>query len=183
MFERFSREARVAVVLAQQEARELRADAIGPEHLLVGVLRSAGRELSGVLDRHGLTGDAVRSALTATRASFDDDAAALQAIGIDLDAVRAAADRAFGDGALERALRGSQRRRRRWHTPLRRSAKKALELALREAVLHKDSVIGAEHLLLGIVRGGDDVAVGLITEHVPAHRLRADVVALLQKAA
>ena len=34
MFERFTRDARAAVVLAQEEARELGARAIGPEHLL-----------------------------------------------------------------------------------------------------------------------------------------------------
>lgn len=43
MFERFSRSARAAVVLAQEEARDLGAGEIGPEHLLVGALQSAGR--------------------------------------------------------------------------------------------------------------------------------------------
>ena len=42
MLERFTRSARVAVVLAQEEARDLGAREIGPEHLLVGVLQSAG---------------------------------------------------------------------------------------------------------------------------------------------
>lgn len=42
MFERFSRHARIAVVVAQEEARELHADEIRPEHLLLGVLDSAG---------------------------------------------------------------------------------------------------------------------------------------------
>ncbi len=40
MFERFSRHARIAVVLAQEEARELGANDIRPEHILVGVLQS-----------------------------------------------------------------------------------------------------------------------------------------------
>jgi len=43
MFERFSRSARVSVVLASEEARESNSDEIRPEHLLVGVLQSAGR--------------------------------------------------------------------------------------------------------------------------------------------
>ena len=60
MFERFSRNARVAVVLAQEEARELNVDEIRPEHLLVGVLQSAGRDLSGVLGGYSLTAEVIR---------------------------------------------------------------------------------------------------------------------------
>ena len=63
MFERFSRSARVSVVLAQEEARELSSDEIRPEHLLVGVLQSAGRDLSGVLGGYGLTADTIRGRL------------------------------------------------------------------------------------------------------------------------
>ena len=39
MFERFSDEARRAVVLAQEEARRLNHDYIGTEHILLGLLR------------------------------------------------------------------------------------------------------------------------------------------------
>ena len=41
MFERFTEQARQAVVLAQEEARELRHGDIGVEHLLLGVARVA----------------------------------------------------------------------------------------------------------------------------------------------
>lgn len=182
MFERFSEQARLAVVLAQEQVRALPADEIRAEHLLAGVVQSSKGDLAGVLDRHGLTTETVRRRLQAPDSS--GDAAALHAIGIDLDAVRAAADQAFGDGAFDRALRGSRgRHRRRRHTPFTRSAKKVMELALREAILHRSGVIGPEHLLLGILRGGDPVALGLITEHVAVERLRADVVALLDRAA
>lgn len=179
MFERFSRQARIAVVVAQEEARELHADEIRPEHLLLGVLRSAGDDLAAVLARHDLTADSVRTQLTR---DFDDHAAALQSIGIDLHAVRDIADGSFGAGAFDRALRGARRRRRR-HIPFVKPAKKALELALREAVAHHDRVIGAEHLLLGILRGGDEVTLAAIAAHVAPQRLRADVSALLVKAA
>ena len=43
--------------------------------------------------------------------------------------------------------------------------------------------ISCEHLILGIVRGGDKAAIGLITEHVYTAQLRAAVVRLLDKAA
>ncbi len=188
MFERFSRHARIAVVLAQEEARELAANDIRPEHILVGVLQSSGRELSALLAGFGLTSDAVRAELVAADApgdeSFDGDAEALQSIGIDLRAVRAGVDRTFGDGAFDNALRSTgRRRRRRGHLPFTKPAKKVLELALRESLAHKDGYIGCEHILLGILRGGDGRAVGLITEHIDTDRLRDGVVGLLDNAA
>jgi ATP-dependent Clp protease ATP-binding subunit ClpA len=188
MFERFGRTARVAVVLAQEEARELSADEIRPEHVLVGVLQSAGRGLSAVLSGYGLTADAVRARLAASESSgdesFDDDADALRSIGIDLRAVRDSVSRTFGADAFDNALRKSgRRRRRRGHIPFTRSAKKTLELALREALVHKDNAIGCEHVLLGILRGGDTFTLGLITEHVSVSQLRDTVVELLDDAA
>ncbi|MGH3675365.1 MAG: Clp protease N-terminal domain-containing protein [Mycobacterium sp.] len=188
MFERFSRNARVAVVLAQEEARELNSDEIRPEHILVGVLQSAGHGLSRVLGGYGLTADVIRDRLIAAKSggdeSFDDDAEALQSIGIDLRAVRDNVDRTFGEGTWDNALRKSgRRRRRRGHVPFTRPAKKALELSLREALAHKDNTIGCEHLLLAILRSGDTFTLGLITEHVHASQLRGDIVELLDRAA
>jgi ATP-dependent Clp protease ATP-binding subunit ClpA len=188
VFERFTRHARAAVVLAQEEARELRSREISPQLLLLGVLQAAGNDLSTVLSSYGLTADVVRARLiqasTNTDESFDEDAEALRAIGIDLRAVRDSVARTFGADVFDNALpRSGRRRRRRGHIPFSRSAKKSLELALREALAHKDNDIGCEHLLLGIMRCGDKVAVGLITEHVYTAQLRASILALLDKAA
>jgi ATP-dependent Clp protease ATP-binding subunit ClpA len=188
MLERFSRSARVSVVLAQEEARELSAEEVRPEHLLVGALKSAGRDLSGVLGGYGLTADAIRDRLASTDRSddesFEADAEALRSIGIDLQAVRDAVDGTFGADTYDNALRKSgRRRRRRGHTPFTKSAKKALELSLREALAHKDNWIGCEHIVLGILRGGDKFTLGLITEHVDTAQLRAAVVGLLDQAA
>lgn len=188
MFERFSRHARVAVVLAQEEARELAANEIRPEHILVGVLQSSGRELSALLAGYGLTSDAVRAELVVADApgdeSFDGDADALKSIGIDLRAVRDNVDRTFGSGAFDNALRSTgRRRRRRAHLAFTKPAKKVLELALRESLAHKDGYIGSEHILLGILRGGDDQTVALITEHVGTRELHDDIVGLLDNAA
>jgi ATP-dependent Clp protease ATP-binding subunit ClpA len=181
MFERFSRTARVAVVLAQEEARDLGSDEIRPEHLLVAVLQSAGSGLDSLLAGHGLTVTAVRSRLAADVLD-DADADALRTIGIDLKAVQDSVARSFGADALDNALSRSGRRRRR-HLPFTRAAKKSLELSLREAVAHKDNIIGCEHLLLGILRGGDPRAAGLLGEHVQPEELRAEIVALLDAAA
>lgn len=187
MFEKFTRSARAAVVLAQEEARDLDAREITPEHLLIGVLQSADGDLSSVLTGFGLTADVLRAQLAAAdpdRHALDEDAEALQAIGIDLQAVREAVERGFGPGAFSDAVRRSgRRRRRRGHLPFTRSAKKVLDLSLREALSHRDREISGEHVLLGILAGGDRATARLITEHVSVERLRAAVVALLEKAA
>lgn len=182
MFERFHRDARVAVVLAQEEARDLGADRIMPAHLLLGVLTSGRSDaLAGLLATHGVTPQTVRASLTAVGAPLtDDDAAALRALGIDVDQIRDRLTAAFGPDAWNRpdhtVIRGG-------HIAFARSAKKALELALREAFAHKDNWIGSEHLVLGLLRGGDEVTVGLLTARVDARRLRAEVLTLLEGAA
>ena len=79
--------------------------------------------------------------------------------------------------------RSGRRGRRRGQIPIDHAAKKALESALREALAHKDRTLECEHLLLGILRGGDRYTLGIITEHVDGAQLRAAVVALLDKAA
>jgi ATP-dependent Clp protease ATP-binding subunit ClpA len=186
-FQRFARNAWVAVMLAQEEARELCDRETGSQHLLLGILQAAGEELSAVLTGYGLTAEVVRARLAETSTgdqSFDEDADALSTIGIDLRAVRDSVGRTFGTDAFDNALsRSGRRRRSRGHISLSPGAKKVLELALREALAHKDNEIRCEHLLLGILRGGDNAAVGLITEHVYTAQLRAAVVKLLEKAA
>lgn len=188
MFERFTRQARVAVVLAQEEARELRTREMAPQHLLLGVLQAADTDLSAVLSGYGLTADVVRTRLIeacpTTDDCFEEDAEALRAIGIDLRAVRDSVARTFGADVFDSALpRSGRRRRRRGHIPFTRAAKKCVELALREALAHKDNEIACGHLLLGILRSDDTAAVGLITEHVDTEQLRASILALLDKAA
>jgi ATP-dependent Clp protease ATP-binding subunit ClpA len=188
MFERFTRQARVAVVLAQEVARELRIREIAPQHLLLGVLQAAGNDLSTVLSGYGLTSDVVRARLIeaspTTDDSCDEDAEALRAIGIDLRAVRDNVAITFGPDVFDNALpRSGRRRRRRGHIPFTRTAKKCLELAVREALVHKDNEIACAHLMLGIMRSGDEGAIGLITEHVYTAQLRASILALLDTAA
>jgi hypothetical protein len=195
---RFSRNARAAVAMAREEAGELNLDEVRPSHVLVGVLQAAGaaepatsdraHELGALLSGYGLTAGVVRAQLveanTPGDSSFDDDAEALASIGIDLRAVRASVARTFGADAFDNGLcKSGRRRRRRGLIPFTRSAKKVLELSLREALAHKDDEIRCEHLLLGILRSGDRAAIALITEHVYTAQLRAAVIKLLGKAA
>src|ERR1700739_4503367 len=187
MFERFTRNARAAVVLAQEEAREMCDRETGSQHLLLGILQTAGEELSAVLTGYGLTAEVARARLAETSTGdrpFEEAADALSTIGIDLRAVRDSVARTFGADAFDSALSRSGRRRRpRGRISFSHGAKKTLELAVREAVAHKDNEISCEHLLLGILRSGDKAAIGLITEHVYTAQLRASILALLDRAA
>jgi hypothetical protein len=60
-FERFTREARRVVTLAQTEAKELGHDWIGTEHLLLGVLAAADSIGGRALAELGITADHVRA--------------------------------------------------------------------------------------------------------------------------
>ena len=60
MFERFTERARQVVVLAQEEARTLKHDHIGPEHLLLGLLREGGRPVVPALESFDITLERVR---------------------------------------------------------------------------------------------------------------------------
>ena len=55
MFERFTDRARQAVALAADEARELGASHVGPEHILLGLLREDDTIAAHALDDCGVT--------------------------------------------------------------------------------------------------------------------------------
>ncbi|HET6657094.1 MAG TPA: Clp protease N-terminal domain-containing protein [Gaiellaceae bacterium] len=61
MFERFTERARQVVVLAQDEARYLKHNYIGTEHLLLGLLREEEGLAARVLESLGLSTEAVRA--------------------------------------------------------------------------------------------------------------------------
>jgi ATP-dependent Clp protease ATP-binding subunit ClpC len=61
MFERFTERARQAVVLAQDEARALRHQYIGTEHLVLGLLREEEGLAARVLESLGVTLEAARA--------------------------------------------------------------------------------------------------------------------------
>jgi ATP-dependent Clp protease ATP-binding subunit ClpA len=64
VFERFSQEAREVVVGAQDEARDLRHEHVGVEHMLLGVLRLPPEQVtSQVLASLGVEGDEIRERL------------------------------------------------------------------------------------------------------------------------
>jgi ATP-dependent Clp protease ATP-binding subunit ClpA len=165
MFERFTDRARKVTVDAQAAARRLSHGHIGTEHLLLGLLENDGIAAQ-VLSGAGVTRAAVEREILAEvgRGPLGaGDAEALGAIGIDLDEVRRRMEASFGPGALEWHPDPGCRGARPGHIPFTPRAKKVLELSLREALALKHRHIGTEHLLLGLLREGEGLAMLVLT--------------------
>jgi ATP-dependent Clp protease ATP-binding subunit ClpA len=174
VFERFTKQARQVVVLAQEEARQLRHNWIGTEHLLLGLLRDDDGVVRQALQQRGLQAAAVRQRVIAI-VNGGLDPQALATLGIDLDQVRQATEAAFGPGALD--ARGPVQS---GHIPFTKRAKKVLELSLREAVRLKHDHIGSGHLLLGLLREGGGLAARIIADAgIDQNDLRAEVTRLI----
>lgn len=157
MFERFTDDARHAVVGAQAEARALKATRIESVHLFLGVLVAADSQLAELLREEGHTRESVLAEMARSAALGDVDARALESIGIDLDAVRTNLEASFGEGALDHAD-GDERgwfRLKTGHIALTAGSKKVLKQSLREALANKDSEIRCEHILLALISTAD----------------------------
>jgi ATP-dependent Clp protease ATP-binding subunit ClpA len=169
LFERFTAEARRVVVTAQEEARDLRAEQIQPVHLLLALAEDRGRG-GVVLRAAGVDHESVRSALA--RSALDADA--LAAVGIDLDQVRAAAEAAFGPGALERGVS-----ERGGHIPFADGSKRVLEESLRhvlrQKVRRRDRAIDSGAVLAGLLAVGDPLVIRVLQQ------LGTDAVRLLEQ--
>jgi ATP-dependent Clp protease ATP-binding subunit ClpA len=170
MFERFTKEARAAVERAGDEAVAAGAPQIDREHLLLALAAAEPRLLAPL----GLRYDALAADLAATGGALDADA--LAAIGIDLDEVRRRVEAAFGPDALSA--------RRRGHRRFAPKAKRTLELAVREALALGDRHIGAEHLLLALMRDpGERVGALLAGRGQSPAAVRAAALAARRRAA
>jgi len=138
---RFDTEARIAVTQAADIARELGHREVGPDHLLLGLLANPRGTAYTALTDHGLTLDAARVIVVERHvdpvddaepgeepetSAYDDDRAALRAIGIDLDrvrdAVKANLGQDLGDGWGDRPERGPRGRGRGRRGPRSRRA-------------------------------------------------------------
>lgn len=188
MFERFSRDARGVVVAAQEAARAADDRAIGAIHLLIG-LTDDDRPTGPLLAEHQLGREPVLHWVNEHRRP-GLDASALSALGIDLGAIRTSAESTFGRGALDRDPATARRwplwRRRSTsrHVPFTDGAKKSLELSLRETIRLGENSIGAEAVLLGVLRADDREVRRLLGDlHVDLGALRRATEGRLHRAA
>ncbi|SDC92635.1 Clp protease N-terminal domain-containing protein [Actinokineospora iranica] len=181
MFERFTKAARVVVRDGVHIAETEGTAAIGPEHLLLGLLRQDGTPGAAALAQHAVTTEATRAALAATRRRgglTEAEAAALGEFGIDVDAVVAAVEQTHGEGALAGGGKRPRTFGPRWRVRFSAEAKRVLEHSLREALDLGDKSIGDEHVLLAVLRVGGPAAdalasLGVTYQGVRAHLARA----------
>jgi len=142
VFERFTERARMVVVLAQEEARTLKHNYIGTEHILLGLLREEEGLAARVLANLDITDERVREVVVRTVGSGEEDS----------------------PGQI----------------PFTPRAKVVLELALREALSLGQDYIGTEHILLGLVRENDGVAVRILLDFgADSERIRSGVLHML----
>src|SRR5690242_11928320 len=163
----FSPALRETGVQAHRQARQLGHDFIGGEHLLLA-LAGSWTPAGAALREQGVTPDQVRAQILrllpgASRAARDPrgaaiDAEALAAIGIDLDAVRARVERAFGPGALSLPVRCSRRpawrrilTRRPGYRPSRRHHVVPRGHLPSTARAQQATTAGADHLALAVI--------------------------------
>jgi ATP-dependent Clp protease ATP-binding subunit ClpA len=139
--ERFTERARQVVVLAQDEARALKHNYIGTEHILLGLLR----EEEGIAAR------------------------VLESFDIRVEEVRLRVAQIVGQG--DEVTLGQ--------IPFTPRAKKTLELSLREALALKHNYIGTEHVLLGLLREGEGVAVRILLDFADPESIRSELIDVL----
>jgi ATP-dependent Clp protease ATP-binding subunit ClpA len=183
MFERFSQDAREAVIRSADEARRLRHDYIGPEHLLLSLAAQPTGVAADALAANALEITDLRERVAA-ESGAPSDAAALASLGIDLESVRASAEATFGPGALDRPRSGLRGRFRLGGLPWNDRAKKSIELALRATNRHKHSHISTGHLLLGVLDKDNEMVLRVLSSaEADIDALRGDVSRRLTEAA
>jgi ATP-dependent Clp protease ATP-binding subunit ClpA len=162
--------AQMATYLMQLEAERLQHQYLGPEHLLLGLLRQTDTTAAHLLHAHGLDFEVVRAEAERLIAEGilpgprPSDAEVLATVGVDLEAVRDRLIETFGGEACYYAAQRvalQSRSAAPWagmemfNTPT--LDRRALVFAAREAAA-RGQEIGPEHLLFGLLRDASDPA-------------------------
>ena len=151
--------------LAREEADRFGHRYLGPEHVVLGLLRDGGSAASRVLEAHGVDLPVARDMLGrlvdrgVVPGPRPSDAELLGSLGIDLDAICRSLEQSFGGKAVGWAIREATRARRRGvgrvpRTPLRDPPMligQVLYHAGEQARALNIEVIGPELLLWGVV--------------------------------
>jgi hypothetical protein len=151
--------------LARAEADLFSHRYLGPEHLILGILRDGRSGASRALEAHGADLAAARAALgrLADRGVVSrprpSDAELLGTLGVDLEAVRRTTEQAFGHMAVGWAVREATRARRGGVGRVPRTPLREPPVLIGQVLIHAGeqaralniAVIGPELLLLGVV--------------------------------
>jgi ATP-dependent Clp protease ATP-binding subunit ClpA len=129
VFERFTRDSRRVVDVAQAAASRLGAEHVEPEHLLLALAGGCQDPAALALAEVGVDAGAIAQALE------DDLVAMLEIVGVPPSVVAATPAQPRHD-----------------RPGLSAATKQVLEHALHEALRRRDRRLGTEHLLLGVLR-------------------------------
>lgn len=159
LLERFTDEARSALVVAQDEARALGHGYIGTEHVLIAILGSGDTPALDEARRQGATPDPARERAEevfnttegATRYVSNEDA--LTAAGVDVQEVRRRAEAQFGPGVVTMRM-GSP--------PFTPRARDVLHNAV--GLAGADGMVTVDHVLLGILDDPECVAAAFLRD-------------------
>jgi hypothetical protein len=157
--------ARRVLDLAREEADGFGHRYVGPEHVVLGILRDGRSGASRVLEAHGVDLPAAREALGRlvdrglVPSPRPSDAELLGSLGIDLGAIRRATEQTFGRKTLGWAIREATRARRRGIGRVPRTPLRDPPMLIGQVLVHAGEqaealgleVIGPELLLLGVV--------------------------------
>jgi ATP-dependent Clp protease ATP-binding subunit ClpA len=171
VFERFSQDAKSLVRDAARDAADSGSAEVDPLHVLAAITRSPGSGAARLLEGLGVTLEDVAAQAERTRRRggvSDADAAALDELGIDVDALVRRVEREHGPNAL--AGDGPPTR---GHVPFADAAKRTLERTLREVISLGDRRIRSEHLLLALAVQPGPAADALSALDVSADQIRS----------
>jgi ATP-dependent Clp protease ATP-binding subunit ClpC len=133
MMFRFSERTGGVLAMAYQTAKAYQTNYIGTEHLLAGILAEGSGPASEILTKSGLSMEQIQAAMAQLTSQ--------QPVEAEIEA-KIQADKIMS-----------------MFTPRTR---RVVEMAAYEAQTHKQSVLEPEHLLMGIVREGESVAVRIL---------------------
>jgi hypothetical protein len=159
-------QARRVLDLSREEADRFGHRYLGPEHLVLGVLRDGGSGASRVLEAHGVDLPGARAQL---RRLVDrglvpgprpSDAELLGSLGIDLAAIRRSTEQTFGRTAVGWADREATRARRGGVGRVPRTPLRDPPMLISQVLIHAGQQaraldlegIGPELLVLGVVK-------------------------------
>jgi Clp amino terminal domain, pathogenicity island component len=177
VFDRCDEHTTVIVKTAVAEAGRLGHNHVGTEHLLVALSRHRNLLPAPVADLLPPADDLLARVVGEAGAAAGRDAELLRVVGIELDQVRAAVRRTFGDDAVDQlGRRRVHQPWQPWRRPSRRCTsllagsltmaprvKQAFELARRHAD-DADGVIRPAGLLLGMIDVEDAISNRLLIE-------------------
>ena len=152
--------------LAREEAEGFGHRYLGPEHLVLGVLRDGGSGAARVLEACGVDLAAARAELRrladrgVVAGPRPSDAELLGSLGIDLEGIRRITEQAFGGRALGWAIREATRARSRGVGRVPRTPLRDPPMLITQTLYHAGEqvralgivVVGPELLLLGVVK-------------------------------